>query len=158
MIGVMGPGESAGDGVTGSALELGRRIAEEGWVVLSGGMGTGVMEAVSRGAAEAGGLTVGILPGVDESGSSGYLDVAIKTGMGSGRNNINVLSSDLIIVCGMSTGTASEVALALKAERPVVLLGADEKTANFFNQLGAGRVQTARNAEDAVRLAKRILG
>ncbi len=157
MIGVMGPGKSAGAGDTGLAFELGRRIAEEGWILLSGGMAVGVMDAVSRGAKEAGGLTVGILPGRDEKGASGFLDVVLKTGMGSGRNNINVLSSDLVIVCGMSAGTASEAALALKAEKPVIFLGTEVGAVEFFKKLDPGRVHIARVPEEAVSLARTIL-
>jgi uncharacterized protein (TIGR00725 family) len=113
VIGVMGPGDDAQEPVLSYAQELGRRVAEEGWVVLSGGRDCGVMDAVSRAAHDAGGLTVGILPGPGRDGMSDGVDIPIVTGMGSARNNINVLSSDVVVACGISSGTASEIALAI---------------------------------------------
>ncbi|TAK09532.1 MAG: cytochrome, partial [Candidatus Manganitrophaceae bacterium] len=135
IVGVMGPGERAREGQVLSAYELGRLIAEEGWVTLTGGRNAGVMDAVSRGAKEAGGLTVGILPTRDQKMISDAVDIPIITDMGSGRNNINVLTSDLIIACGMGTGTASEVALALKAHKPVILMTENEDGKRFFKGL-----------------------
>ncbi|MEA2045166.1 MAG: TIGR00725 family protein [Euryarchaeota archaeon] len=103
------------------AREVGRRIAEAGHVLISGGLG-GVMEAASQGAREAGGLTVGVLPGVRGSQNS-YVDVAIATGMSHARNAIVVRSADAAIALPGSYGTLSEIALALKMGRRVVDLG-----------------------------------
>src|SRR3954464_2324838 len=123
VIGVMGAGGGASEGEIRLAEALGRRIAERGWVLLTGGGGGGVMQAGSRGAKQVpGSLVVGVLPGAGGEASP-HVDVAIYTGMGNARNAINVLSSDVVIACGVSgPGTASEVALALKSDRPVVLL------------------------------------
>jgi len=78
-----------------TAREVGRLVAQRGAVLLCGGRG-GVMEAAARGAKEAGGLTIGILPGMNasETPPNPYIDVAIFTGMGDGRNWINVCASD----------------------------------------------------------------
>ena len=122
IIGVMGPGNGASGKECEKAYELGRLIAQEGWTVLSGGLAVGIMDAVSRGAREAGGLTIGILPMDRRDGLSPAVDIPIVTGMGSARNNINVLSSDVVITCGISAGTASEVALAIKADKPLIFL------------------------------------
>jgi hypothetical protein len=157
VIGVMGPGEGAVADACRLARRLGALIAREGWAVLCGGVAAGVMEAVCQGAREQGGLTIGVLPGAEGSEASAALDVAIRTGMGSGRNNINVLSSDVVVACGMSAGTASEVALAIKARRPVILLGADERAAAFFRDLGGDRVRVTADPEDAVRAARDFL-
>ncbi len=108
IIGVMGPGTGARDIDREAAYELGRLIAMEGWTLLSGGMAVGVMDSVHRGAKEAGGIAIGIIPGCDRTGVSGAVDIPIITGMGSGRNNINVLTSEVVISCGSGPGTVSE--------------------------------------------------
>jgi uncharacterized protein (TIGR00725 family) len=157
VVGVMGPGDATTEKQISRALQLGRLIAREGWIVLSGGRNTGVMDAVSRGAKEAHGLTVGILPDDDAGAASEAVDIAIVTGMGSGRNNINVLSSDVVVACGMGAGTASEVALALKAGRPVVILSDHREARAFFGALGKGTVSFADSPEEAVEAIKRVL-
>ncbi|MBE0476436.1 MAG: DNA-binding protein [Coriobacteriia bacterium] len=113
------------EGVTADAERLGELIASRGWVVLTGGRDAGVMAAASRGAKRAGGLVVGVLPGVDLAGTARDIDVPILTGMGDARNVVNVLSSRVVVVLPGEAGTLSEAALALKADRPVVTLGFD---------------------------------
>lgn len=156
IIGVMGPGDGAAPADCERARTLGALIAREGWILLCGGRPAGVMEAACRGAQEAGGLTIGILPDDDPHGASAHVAIPILTGMGNARNNINVLSSDVVIACGMGAGTASEVALAIKAGRPVVLLGGDETARRFFAGLGGALVQVASDPDDAVRLARTL--
>lgn len=150
IIGVMGPGEGASEADRRLAYELGQAIAREKWVTLCGGRNSGVMEAVTRGAKEAGGLTIGILPGVDLRGASEDLDLAIVTGMGDARNNINVLSSKVVIACGIGKGTASEIALALKAKRPVILLNAPRTATEFFRELDEPGIFIARTVNEAM--------
>jgi uncharacterized protein (TIGR00725 family) len=103
------------------AREMGRKIAEHGHVLITGGLG-GVMEAASEGAKEAGGVTVGILPGEKETANR-YVMVAIGTGMGHGRNAIIVRSADVVIALPGLYGTLSEIALALKMDKMVIDLG-----------------------------------
>lgn len=122
VIGVMG-GASVNAGALRDAYETGRLIAERGWVLLNGGRDAGVMAASARGASEAGGLVIGILPGHDKRGASPHIDVAVPTGMGDARNVINVLASDVVVALPGGAGTISEVALALKSGRTVVSLG-----------------------------------
>lgn len=157
IIGVMGPGERAREDHIRNAFELGRLIAREGWVVLTGGRNVGVMGAASRGAKEAGGLTIGILPTRNRDAISPAVDIPIITDMGSARNNINALTSDLIIACGMGAGTASEVALALKANRAVILLTDNEEGKRFFKSLRPRRVFFAQDPAEAVETAREIL-
>jgi uncharacterized protein (TIGR00725 family) len=115
------------------------------------------MDAASRGAKGAGGLTVGVLPSDDYRGVSQMVDVPVLTGLGSARNNVNVLSSRVVFACGMGPGTASEVALAIKADRPVVLVRPDPVTRAFFKSLGGALVQDAETATEAVGLARRLV-
>jgi len=100
------------------AREVGRLLGERGHEVVCGGL-TGVMEAVCRGASEAGGRTVGILPGEDRRGANEYVDVAVTTGMGNARNALVVLNGDAAIAIDGATGTLSEIGLALDYGRPV---------------------------------------
>ena len=122
-IGVMGAG-ACGAETARVAEEVGRQIAEAGAVLICGGRG-GVMEAAARGARSAGGLTVGVMPGrdADESPPNPFIDVAIFTGMRDGRNWINACSSDGVIAISGGWGTLSEIALAMKLGKPVVLVG-----------------------------------
>ena len=158
LIGVVGPGGGARDEDLAAGYELGRLVARAGWVLVTGGRAAGVMEAASRGAHEAGGLVVGVLPGEDADGASQFVDLAVVTGLGQARNNVNVLSSRAVIACGMGPGTASEVALALKAKKRVVLLGAGREAEAFFKSIGGGGVFIAGSPQEAVETVKRVLG
>jgi uncharacterized protein (TIGR00725 family) len=157
LIGVMGPGEKATPEDKKNAYQLGQLIATEGWVLLTGGRNTGVMDAANRGAKDAGGLTVGILPTDNLEAVSEAVDIAIATDMGNARNNINVLSSRVIIACGMGLGTASEVALALKNGKSVILLGNNRDSQQFFRELAPKQVFVAEHSENAVEIVKAIL-
>ena len=157
VVGVMGPGESASKEAIAAAFELGRLIALEEWVLLTGGRNVGVMDAACRGAKTAGGLTVGILPGEDSHGVSEAVDIPILTGMGQARNNINVLSSRVMFACGMGAGTASEIALALKAGKKVILLDCSQEAIAFFESLMEENVHVVSHPGDAIRIAKNLL-
>jgi uncharacterized protein (TIGR00725 family) len=157
-VGVLGPGGGARAADLAAAHELGRLIAREGWVLVTGGRAAGVMEAASRGAQEAGGLTLGILPGEDASGASPFVDIPVVTGMGQARNNVNVLTSRALVACGTGPGTASEIALALKARKPVVLLGAGPEAEAFFNSIGGDLISVAGSSQEAVEIVKRRVG
>jgi uncharacterized protein (TIGR00725 family) len=124
VIGVMGGGE-ADAATTDLAYRMGTLIAGEGWVLLNGGRAAGVMDASARGAREAGGLIVGVLPDADTSRASEHIDVPIVTDMGYGRNYVNVLSSDVVVALPGRAGTLSEIALALSISKTVVLVGFD---------------------------------
>ncbi|WP_457679497.1 TIGR00725 family protein [Thermovibrio sp.] len=100
------------------AYKVGKLIGKKGAVLVCGGL-FGVMEAACKGAKEAGGLTVGILPNYGEL-SNGYLDIKIPTGMGHGRNAIVASSGDLVVAVGGSYGTLSEIAIALKLGKRVI--------------------------------------
>ena len=119
------------------AYQLGALLAKAGFVVLTGGRAVGVMDAAMAGAKSVpSSLTVGILPGTREDGVSVHTDLAIFTGLGDARNAINALTPAAIVACGLaSPGTVSEVALALKTHRPVILLQASVEAVAFFQAI-----------------------
>jgi uncharacterized protein (TIGR00725 family) len=131
------------------AERLGRRLAEAGAVLVCGG-GPGVMEAACRGARSAGGITVGLLPGLDRAEGNPQLSVALPTGLGQGRNLLLVRSSDALVAVGGGFGTLSEIALALRTGTPLVGL------ATWSLHLDTGPVEAfpvADDADTAARLA-----
>jgi uncharacterized protein (TIGR00725 family) len=117
-VAVIGPGDEP----TVAAVEVGRLLAERGAALVCGGRG-GAMEAACRGAKEADGLTVGILPGADRSDANPFVDVVLPTGLGEARNALVVGAADAVIAIGGGYGTLSEIALALKAGKRVIGLG-----------------------------------
>lgn len=101
------------------AYRLGFELAKRGFIVVCGGRG-GVMEAVCKGAKEAGGLTVGILPSYTGEEANPYVDIKIRTGMNWNRNPLVVASGDVVVAIGGNYGTLSEIAYALILNKPVV--------------------------------------
>ena len=155
VIGVMG-GHKVSSGVIASAEELGRLIAQRGWVLLNGGRDVGVMTASARGAQEADGLVIGILPGKSTRGASPDLTIAIPTGLDDGRNLINVYASDVVIACQGALGTLSEVVFAIKHDKPVVLMGLDPGSA-LDRYRRRGRIREANDPREAIELAAQFL-
>jgi uncharacterized protein (TIGR00725 family) len=135
------------------AEELGRRLAERGAVVVTGGR-QGVAEAVSRGATQAGGLTVGILPGPERHEANQWVQVAVPTGLGETRNALVVMGADAVVALAGQYGTLSEVAFALLAGTPVIALGGWDLTAAGPVDTTIERVATA---ADAVAALERVL-
>jgi uncharacterized protein (TIGR00725 family) len=121
-ISVVGTGE-ADRTLLDLARAVGREVARADGVLICGGLG-GVMAGACRGAREAGGRTIAIVPGPDPSTANPWAEVVIATGLGHARNVLVVQSGDAVIALPGSFGTLSEVALALKVGRPVVGLGA----------------------------------
>jgi uncharacterized protein (TIGR00725 family) len=132
------------------AETLGRRLAEAGAVIVCGG-GPGVMAAVCRGAQEAGGTTVGLLPGLDRHTGNPHLTVSLPTGLEQGRNLLLVRASDALVAVGGGFGTLSEVALALRTGVPVVGL------ATWSLALGGRPVDAFPVAADAEAAARLVL-
>ena len=157
LIGVMGPGANATETDLDNAYKLGQFIAQEGWVLLTGGRNAGVMDAASKGAKFANGLTIGILPTNDTSAVSDAVDIAIVTDMGNARNNINVLSSDVVIACGMGAGTASEIALALKNHKKAILLTNHPESKAFFQSLSEDSILIANTPAAAIEMVRGVL-
>jgi uncharacterized protein (TIGR00725 family) len=101
------------------AVAVGQEAARMGWIVVTGGLG-GVMEAAARGAQEAGGLTVGILPGGDRREANPFIQVAVATHIRHARNSIIAHTADALIAVDGEYGTLSEIALGLKLGKPVI--------------------------------------
>jgi uncharacterized protein (TIGR00725 family) len=135
-------GYEASAAVDADAETVGRLLAAAGAIVITGGR-QGVAAAVSRGATEAGGLTVGILPGRDRREANEWVQVAVPTGLGETRNALVVMGADAVIAFPGRYGTLSEVAFALLHDTPVIGLGAPEVEG----------VVPAATADEAVRLA-----
>ncbi|GHA17699.1 TIGR00725 family protein [Streptomyces echinoruber] len=119
-VAVAGPGRAT-EAEAELAREVGALLARRGAVVVCGGLG-GVMAACAEGAAAEGGVVVGLLPGRDRAAGNRHLTVAVATGLGELRNGVLVTTCDALIAVGGSWGTLSEIALALRAGRPVALL------------------------------------
>jgi uncharacterized protein (TIGR00725 family) len=124
------------------AEEVGRRLAQAAAIVVTGG-GGGVMAAASRGAAEAGGTVIGILPGEDRAQANPWVSIALPTGLGELRNGLIVRAADAAVAVGGAYGTLSEIALAMVAGIPVIGLDTWE----------VDGVQTARTPQEAVQRA-----
>lgn len=157
IIGVMGPGSGAEKRDKVLAFELGSRIAQKNWVLLTGGRNVGVMHEASRGAKSAGGLTVGVLPTAELTGISEFVDIPIRTGMGSARNNINVLSSDVVVACGAGLGTISEIVLAYKAGKPVILLNQSQETIRLMKKQIPGELRICTTSDDVIKTIEEIV-
>jgi uncharacterized protein (TIGR00725 family) len=143
-VAVIGAGEGPPE-LLERAEAVGRGLAAGGAVVVCGGLG-GVMAAACRGAREAGGLTVGLLPGDDRGAANPWVAVAIPTGLGELRNGLVVRAADAVVAVGGAYGTLSEIALALKRGTPVIGLGTWELDAPILR---------AADPEEAVALAFR---
>jgi uncharacterized protein (TIGR00725 family) len=147
-VSVIGASEGEAE-VLRDAEEVGRRIAEGGAVLVCGGL-TGVMEAASRGAAEAGGTVVAVLPTLEPADANPYVTYAVATGTGHARNLAVVASGDAVIAVGGEWGTLSEIAFARKLDRPVVALDSWPLRNRAGTDLG---ITEASTPEEAVKAA-----
>jgi uncharacterized protein (TIGR00725 family) len=141
--------------ILGDAEEVGRRIAEAGAVLVCGGR-TGVMEAASRGAAEAGGTVVGILPTLSPADANPYVTHAVATGIGQARNLAVVASGQAVIAVGGEWGTLSEIAHARKLGRPVVAVQSWALRNRSGTDLGIVEAETPEQAVEAALSAEGV--
>ena len=137
-----------------AAEAVGRELGRRGAILVCGGLG-GVMEAACRGAKSAGGLTVGILPGLFPHEANPYVDVPIATGLGEARNVLVVRSAQAVVAFSGEYGTLSEIGFALKIGKPVVGL----KTWQLLREgrLDQG-IREAHTPQEAVELALSLVG
>ncbi len=150
LIGVIG-GQHPAEEYLAMAEEVGSLIAKRGAALICGGL-SGVMEATCRGAKEAGGLTIGVIPTIRKADANPYVDIVIATGMGTARNVIIVRSADAIIAIDGSYGTLSEISHAFEQGKKVVSLGSwDMRKVEVPEEL----FQVAENPAEAVEIAMR---
>jgi uncharacterized protein (TIGR00725 family) len=157
-----GPDDPVPEATLTAAYEVGQGIARMGAVLVSGGT-TGVMEAASRGAHQAGGLTIGILPGTDRGSANQFVDIALPTGLGTARNLIYTRGCDAVIMVGGGAGTLNELTIAYQAGRSVVVLEGSGGWADrirgslidgrFLDDRRGSETHFARTAADAVAQA-----
>ncbi|MBA3405079.1 MAG: TIGR00725 family protein [Gemmatimonadaceae bacterium] len=155
-IAVIGDGEPRGPDahrILEWAEEVGLELARAGATVVTGGLG-GVMEAASRGARSAGGVTIGILPGADASEANEFVSIPIATGLGVVRNLVVVTSANAVVAVGGRHGTLSEIGLALRMGRHVVALSSWRVESE--HRLGGPRVHRVRDPREAASLALRL--
>ena len=142
IIGVIGDSDPAPE-TAALAEEAGAEIARAGAVLVCGGLG-GVMQAAARGAKDAGGLTVGVLPSYDAGTANAFIDIPVVTGMGHARNVVIAATAHALIAMAGAHGTLSEIAIGLKLGKRVISLGRDANPAG---------VVPASSAREAVRMA-----
>lgn len=144
IVGVIGGSECTSEEYR-IAEEVGRLIAKAGALLVCGGR-TGVMEAACKGASEAKGITIGVLPSDDVHQANPYVTIPIATGMGIGRNIIIVRSAAALIAINGRYGTISEISFALQLGKPVFALKP------WLNIPGVQLVETASEAvEKAIK-------
>lgn len=142
------PDTPEGKALYEKARKVGNLLATNGFAVVCGGL-SGVMEAVCKGASEAGGMTMGLLPGNEQSSANDFVKVAVATGLGQMRNHLVVLNGLCAVAIGGGAGTLSEIGHALKMGRIVIDMG---------DWSDIDGVQTANSPEDVVELVKKAVG
>jgi len=124
-------------------FDMGKLISSLGFVLVTGGR-AGVMEAVSKGAYENGGVVVGILPGNTKEQANPYCNVVVPTGLGHTRNSITVMAADIVVVVGGGAGTLSELAFAWIYGKPIIAM---EKWGGWGEKLAGEKLDQKRDSE-----------
>jgi uncharacterized protein (TIGR00725 family) len=144
LIGVIGSG-TCGNDIRQLAYDVGKGIAEADYPLICGGLG-GVMEGACQGAFDAGGLTIGLLPGTDPGEANPYVIIPIATGLGYARNAIIARASGVLIAIEGGPGTLSEIAFGLQFGVPVIGLSSFDVSSDMIQVASAGEaVDTAIN-------------
>ena len=146
-ISVIGAAEGGEENLR-DAEAVGRGIAEAGAVLVCGGL-SGVMEAASKGAAEAGGIVIGVLPTLSPADANPYVTHAVPTGTGHARNLAVVASGQAVIAIGGEWGTLSEIAFARRLGRPVVAIQSWKLHNSAGTDLGITEAETPEEAVEA---------
>ena len=145
-----------------AAYEVGARIAESGSVLITGGLG-GVMREACRGASEAGGITVGIIPQDDAGHANEFCQVVVPSGMGMTRDFLNALAADGLVIIGGGVGTLSEACAAYMHGKPLVaLLGtggtADGYAGKYLDHRKRAPIRGASTPDEAVKAVVEMIG
>lgn len=157
IIGIMGPNNASEKNLK-DAFEIGKYVANKGYVVLTGGLNIGIQNEGLKGAKASNGLTIGIMPFNEPDKFSEYVDIPIITNMRSGRNYINVLSSNLVITCGIDNGTISEISLSLvnTAKKQVIIVGAIEEANKLFKVIDSENVYIAKDYNECIEILEKL--
>ena len=157
IIGIMGPNNATKENLK-DAYEIGKYVANKGYTVLTGGLNIGIQNEGLKGAKSSNGLTIGIMPFNEPEKFSKYVDIPIITNMRSGRNYINVSSSNLIIACGIDIGTISEISLSLVKtnDKKVILVGALQEAKDLFIKLKSDNIFIAKDYNECIDIFNRI--
>lgn len=121
LIGIIGGSRIENNDIYNIAYETGVLIAKNNWHLICGGLG-GVMEAASKGAYDANGITIGILPYSDKTRANKYIKIPIATGIGPSRNYIIVNTADILIAIDGKYGTLNEISAALNSNKIVLAI------------------------------------
>lgn len=157
IIGIMGPNDALEKNLK-DAFEIGKYVAEKGYVVLTGGLNVGIQNEGLKGAKSSNGLTIGIMPFNEPDKFSEYVDIPIITNMRSGRNYINALSSNLVIACGVDQGTISEISLSLvnTAKKQVIIVGAIDEANELFKVIDPENVYIAKDYKECIQIIEKL--
>jgi len=157
IIGIMGPNNATKENLK-DAYEIGKYVANKGYTVLTGGLNIGIQNEGLKGAKSSNGLTIGIMLFNEPEKFSEYVDIPIITNMRSGRNYINVLSSNLVIACGIDVGTVSEISLSLVKtnNKKVILVGALNEANELFIKLRKDNVFVAKDYNECINILNTI--
>ena len=157
VIGIMGPNNATEENLK-DAFEIGKYVADKGYAVLTGGLNVGIQNEGLKGAKASNGLTIGIIPFNEPDKFSEYVDIPIITNMRSGRNYINVLSSSLVIACGIDKGTISEISLSLvnTAKKQVIIVGAIEEANKLFKVIDSENVYIAKDYKECINIFEKL--
>jgi uncharacterized protein (TIGR00725 family) len=170
-IGIIGqserPTEPLSKETTEVAYKMGYIIGKNGWQLISGGR-DGVMRESSRGAKDAGGLTIGIMPSMDKNEANDYVDVVITTGLGIGmRSELMIHTVDIVVMIGGKNGTLKELSAAYLNKKPIIVIkntgGIIDKLKDFLfegkyiDDRKNIEILFADSPEDAEKLIKKII-
>lgn len=148
-IGVIGSGTLIDKSIYKVAYDVGKEIALNDFILICGGKG-GVMEAASKGAKEANGIIVGILPSIDKNEANNYITVRIPTNLGENRNYIVVQSSDIVVCIAGEVGTRMEAEYTLKLEKPLITIPKTGGTSLAITKESPASVFVVENAKQVI--------
>jgi len=136
------------------AYDVGKEVAKSGAILITGGLG-GVMEAASKGARDANGIALGIIPFEEFSEANEYCDIVVCSGMGYARNFITAYSADGVIIVGGGIGTLIEAGIAYMKKKPVVAVAgsggvADQYAGKYLDDRKLVKISSANSPKEAV--------
>lgn len=162
-VAVVGPGDDAEADDIDAARRVGYELARHGAVLVCGGLG-GVMQAACEGVRagneenKGNGQAIGLLSGIDPHEGNRYLTAALPTGLGELRNGLVVRAADAVIAVGCSWGTLSEIALAMRMSKPVILIANHGWEIIYHHNRPQGKPLTVSSPEEAVGKAIEVAG